>query len=194
MYPPQHPAQLAAVRAGAGIGVVQRPVGLSDERLVPVLPDLVVGEMETRIVVHEDLRDLPRSAPPSTISSASSAASAASTSNRSPDQPVVMSRRRRGDAGQPVVGKLLQFLVERSELGPGNEVDHLLEIVDHEVARLEGVAAIGAAQHMLEIERQPLGDGAFERVAALAVAGEDAGAEDRSCPCWRAKPNSTVYQ
>ena len=48
------------MRAGAGIGVVQRPVGLADERLVPVLPDLVVAEMETRIVVHEDLRDLPK--------------------------------------------------------------------------------------------------------------------------------------
>jgi hypothetical protein len=60
MYPPSHPAQLAAVRAGAAIGVVQRAVGLADERLVPVLPNLLVAQMETRIVVHEDLRDLPK--------------------------------------------------------------------------------------------------------------------------------------
>lgn len=55
-----HPAQFAAVRAGLGIGVVQRPVGLADPALVPVLPDLVLAELATWIVAHEDLRRLPR--------------------------------------------------------------------------------------------------------------------------------------
>lgn len=55
-----HPAQLAAVRAGLGIGVVQRPVGHADPRLVPVLPDLIVAELGYWIVTHEDLRAVPR--------------------------------------------------------------------------------------------------------------------------------------
>lgn len=55
-----HPAQLAAVRAGLGIGVVQQPVGLADMGLVPVLPDLVVAELGYWIVTHEDLRGVPR--------------------------------------------------------------------------------------------------------------------------------------
>lgn len=55
-----HPAQLAAARAGLGIAVVQRPIGLSDPRLRPVLPDLLIANLETWIVTHEDLRELPR--------------------------------------------------------------------------------------------------------------------------------------
>jgi DNA-binding transcriptional LysR family regulator len=55
-----HPAQLAAVRAGLGIGVVQRPAGLADPLLEPILPDFVLAEMETWVVAHEDLRRLPR--------------------------------------------------------------------------------------------------------------------------------------
>lgn len=55
-----HPAQLAAARAGLGIAVVQRPIGLSDPSLRPVLPDVVPAKMDTWIVIHEDLRDVPR--------------------------------------------------------------------------------------------------------------------------------------
>jgi DNA-binding transcriptional LysR family regulator len=55
-----HPAQLAAVRAGLGVAVVQRPIGLSDPRLRPVLPELPIPRLDTWIVTHEDLRELPR--------------------------------------------------------------------------------------------------------------------------------------
>lgn len=55
-----HPAQLAAVRVGLGIGAVQQSVGLSDAALVPVLPDLVLAEFGYWIVTHEDLRGVPR--------------------------------------------------------------------------------------------------------------------------------------
>ena len=55
-----HPAQLAAIRAGLGIGVVQRPVALADPALCAVLPDLVVTTLDTWIVTHENLRGLPR--------------------------------------------------------------------------------------------------------------------------------------
>ena len=55
-----HPAQLAAARAGLGIAVVQRPIGLADARLRSVLPDLAIPSLDTWIVTHEDLRGLPR--------------------------------------------------------------------------------------------------------------------------------------
>jgi DNA-binding transcriptional LysR family regulator len=55
-----HPAQFAAARAGLGIAVVQRPVGLADPDLVPVMPDLVVGTIAIFLVTHRDLRDVPR--------------------------------------------------------------------------------------------------------------------------------------
>lgn len=55
-----HPAQLAAARAGLGIAVVQRPLGLSDARLQPVLPELAIPNLDTWIVTHNDLRQLPR--------------------------------------------------------------------------------------------------------------------------------------
>ena len=55
-----HPAQLAAARAGLGIAVVQVPVGEADARLLRVLPDLVVGTIDTWIVAHENLARLPR--------------------------------------------------------------------------------------------------------------------------------------
>lgn len=55
-----HPAQLALARAGLGIAVVQKPVGRADPMLRPVLPELVVGGLDTWIVTHEDLRGLPR--------------------------------------------------------------------------------------------------------------------------------------
>ncbi|MCJ2081117.1 LysR family transcriptional regulator [Methylobacterium sp. J-090] len=49
-----HPAQLAALRAGLGIGVVQIPVG--DRGLVRVLPNRIVHALDTWIVAHEDVR------------------------------------------------------------------------------------------------------------------------------------------
>ena len=55
-----HPAQLALVRAGLGIGVIQRPAGSRDPSLRAVLPALEIGALETWIVTHEDLGDIPR--------------------------------------------------------------------------------------------------------------------------------------
>ncbi len=55
-----HPGQLAAARAGLGIAVVQRPIGLSDPRLQPVLPERPIPSLGTWIVTHRDLRSLPR--------------------------------------------------------------------------------------------------------------------------------------
>lgn len=55
-----HPAQLAAARAGLGIAVAQRPIGLRDSRLRPVLPELPIPSLDTWIVTHQDLRNLPR--------------------------------------------------------------------------------------------------------------------------------------
>ncbi len=55
-----HPAQLAAARAGLGIAVVQRPVGLADPSLRAVLPGLTIATLDTWIVTHENLRRLPR--------------------------------------------------------------------------------------------------------------------------------------
>jgi DNA-binding transcriptional LysR family regulator len=49
-----HPAQLAAVRAGLGIGIVQVPVGARG--LIRVLPDLILQHLDAWIVAHEDLR------------------------------------------------------------------------------------------------------------------------------------------
>lgn len=55
-----HPAQLAAVRAGLGIGVIQSAIGRMEGELVQVLPEAKVGALETWIVTHENLRDIPR--------------------------------------------------------------------------------------------------------------------------------------
>jgi DNA-binding transcriptional LysR family regulator len=56
-----HPAQLAAARAGLGIAVVQRPIGLADPLLRPVLPSsMTIARLDTWIVAHENLRMLPR--------------------------------------------------------------------------------------------------------------------------------------
>jgi DNA-binding transcriptional LysR family regulator len=48
-------AQLAAIRAGLGIGVCQLPLGRSDPRLRQVLPE-VTTVMDMWLVTHEDLR------------------------------------------------------------------------------------------------------------------------------------------
>jgi DNA-binding transcriptional LysR family regulator len=55
-----HPAQVAAARAALGIAVIQRPVGLADPQLLPVLPALTVASLDVWIVTHENLRGLPR--------------------------------------------------------------------------------------------------------------------------------------
>jgi DNA-binding transcriptional LysR family regulator len=49
-------AQLAALRAGFGIGVCQTSIARRDERLVRVLPAEVAIEFGLWIVMHEDLR------------------------------------------------------------------------------------------------------------------------------------------
>jgi DNA-binding transcriptional LysR family regulator len=55
-----HPAQLALARAGLGIAVLQCAVAQRDPDLVRLLPDRIVAELPTWIVMHEDLRSVPR--------------------------------------------------------------------------------------------------------------------------------------
>jgi DNA-binding transcriptional LysR family regulator len=50
-----HLAQLAAVRAGFGIGIVQDPIARRDPALTPVLREAVAAYLDTWIVMHEDL-------------------------------------------------------------------------------------------------------------------------------------------
>jgi len=52
-------AQLALIRAGAGIGVCQVPLAQADERLVAVLPGQLPFQLDTWITMHEDLRHNP---------------------------------------------------------------------------------------------------------------------------------------
>ena len=53
-------AQLAALRAGFGLGGCQLGIAADAPELVPVLPDLVRFELEMWLVLHEDLRAIPR--------------------------------------------------------------------------------------------------------------------------------------
>lgn len=53
-------AQLALIRAGAGIGMCQAALARRDDNLVRVLPKLVALQLETWVTVHEDLRNSPR--------------------------------------------------------------------------------------------------------------------------------------
>jgi DNA-binding transcriptional LysR family regulator len=55
-----HPAQIAAARAGLGIAVVQNGIAAREPQLVRVLPDIALPELETWIVTHENLRQVPR--------------------------------------------------------------------------------------------------------------------------------------
>lgn len=55
-----HPAQIAATRAGVGIGISQVPVGENDPNLVRILPEVEVTVIETWIVTHENLARVPR--------------------------------------------------------------------------------------------------------------------------------------
>jgi DNA-binding transcriptional LysR family regulator len=49
-------AQLAAIRAGFGIGICQVPIARRDANLVRILPSAVNVELGVWIVMHEDLR------------------------------------------------------------------------------------------------------------------------------------------
>lgn len=55
-----HPAQLAAIRAGLGIGITHTAIGDRDPLLVRILPDMTFYRFETWIVMHEDLRQVAR--------------------------------------------------------------------------------------------------------------------------------------
>jgi len=53
-------AQLAAIRAGLGIGFCQIGLAARDRDLVRVLPDTVAVALDTWVVAHEDLRGVAR--------------------------------------------------------------------------------------------------------------------------------------
>ena len=53
-------AQLAAIRAGVGIGVCQVPLARRDPKLVRVLPRAMAMKLDAWLVMHEDLRHSPR--------------------------------------------------------------------------------------------------------------------------------------
>lgn len=55
-----HPTQVALLRAGAGIAAIHCAKGRADPELVQVLPSLPFPPIDTWIVMHEDLRDVPR--------------------------------------------------------------------------------------------------------------------------------------
>lgn len=55
-----NPAQLAALRAGMGIGGVQKAIAAWDPDLVPVLPDEFGFSLEMWLAMHEDLRSVRR--------------------------------------------------------------------------------------------------------------------------------------
>lgn len=52
--------QIAAIRAGVGIGGIHVGIARRDPDLVPVLPALIVFELEMWLVMHEDQRANPR--------------------------------------------------------------------------------------------------------------------------------------
>ncbi|WP_407065180.1 LysR family transcriptional regulator [Ensifer sp. LC499] len=53
-------AQLAAIRAGFGIGICQNGLAARDPDIVPVLPGLFEMKLETWLVMHENLKTAPR--------------------------------------------------------------------------------------------------------------------------------------
>lgn len=55
-----HPAQMAFARAGLGIAITHRALGLADPRLVPVLPQFTLDALPVWLVTHRDLRHQPR--------------------------------------------------------------------------------------------------------------------------------------
>lgn len=52
--------QLAAIRAGLGIGMCQHAIGVRDPNLVEVLPGTLDLALETFVVMHENLKTVPR--------------------------------------------------------------------------------------------------------------------------------------
>ncbi|WP_316862654.1 LysR family transcriptional regulator [uncultured Cohaesibacter sp.] len=55
-----HPAQIAATVAGLGIGIMQMPIGRKYPDLKQILTSQTVYRMDTWIVTHEDLRNIPK--------------------------------------------------------------------------------------------------------------------------------------
>ncbi|MBE9607450.1 LysR family transcriptional regulator [Acetobacteraceae bacterium H6797] len=53
-------AQLAAIRAGFGIGFCQAPLARRDPALVRLLPEALTFDLPTWVVMHEDLKASPR--------------------------------------------------------------------------------------------------------------------------------------
>ncbi|MEJ0042940.1 MAG: hypothetical protein WDM81_12370 [Rhizomicrobium sp.] len=53
-------AQLAALRAGFGIGVTQLGIGRREPDLVPLLPGALKFELEIWLAMHRDLRGTKR--------------------------------------------------------------------------------------------------------------------------------------
>lgn len=53
-------AQLAAIRAGFGIGICQNGLAARDPDLLPVLPGLFEMKLDTWLVMHENLKSAPR--------------------------------------------------------------------------------------------------------------------------------------
>ena len=53
-------AQLALIRAGAGIGFCQAALAARDRKLVRVLPQSCALLLDTWVTMHEDLRHSPR--------------------------------------------------------------------------------------------------------------------------------------
>lgn len=53
-------AQLALIRAGAGIGFCQSAVARRDANLVQVLPEHLTFQLDAWVTMHEDLRNSPR--------------------------------------------------------------------------------------------------------------------------------------
>jgi DNA-binding transcriptional LysR family regulator len=49
-------AQLAAIRAGCGIGLIQHGIARRSKELVPVFPDQISARLEIWLALHEDLR------------------------------------------------------------------------------------------------------------------------------------------
>jgi len=53
-------AQLAAIRAGLGLGICQVGLAARDPMLERVLPEVFSFDLETFVVTHEDLKDVRR--------------------------------------------------------------------------------------------------------------------------------------
>ena len=53
-------AQLAAIRAGLGIGFCQAPLAARDANLVRLFPDALGMDLDTWVVAHEDQRGVAR--------------------------------------------------------------------------------------------------------------------------------------